>query len=120
MNDSGVGGMVRTGAMLENDAGMMVLSIGRSATDDADSAMEICGMWLCFRVELRGPEILLAAARMDAADEWDVLLRAADTEAGWVTLRDVINALETHGIKSLERPIEAWDGFDGASGWVIA
>jgi hypothetical protein len=116
--DSGLGGMVRAGAMLENDAGMLVLSIGRDPTDDVDSAMEVCGAWLCFRVTLRGPEILLAAARMDAADEWDLLLRSPDNEVGWVTLRGVINALETHGIKSLERPIEAWDGFD-ASGWVI-
>jgi hypothetical protein len=46
-------------------------------------------------------------------------LRSPDTEVGWQTVRDVVRALEVHGVKSLARPIEAWDGFDGASGWVI-
>jgi hypothetical protein len=117
MSGTGLSGMINTGAMLETEHGMTVLSIGDAT--DVDSAMEICATWLCFRVTLRGPEIQLAAARMDAGDEWDLLLRAPDSPAGWVTLRGVIGALERHGIKNLQRPVEAWDGFDGASGWVI-
>ena len=58
---------------------------------------------------------------MDTASAgWDLLLRITDDGPGWATTRGVVSALETHAIKSLKRPIEAWDGFDGASGWVIA
>jgi hypothetical protein len=103
--------------MLETEHGLMVLSIG--GADDADSAMEVYGFRLAYRVTLRGPEIQLAAVPMDGVDAWDLLLRAPDSPAGWVTLRGVIGALETHKITNLTRPIEAWDGFDGASGWVI-
>jgi hypothetical protein len=66
------------------------------------------------------PWLLLSAEEMDTVPAPDLLLRCADSPAGWATVRGVLNALETHAIKSLARPIEAWDGFDGASGWIIA
>ena len=92
---------------------METLALGRSATDDADSVLEIAGTWLLFRVALHGPEARLAASPMDAAAAPETLLRSPDTAAGWQTIRKLIGTLETHGIRSLVRPIEAWDGYDG-------
>ena len=106
-------------AAFENDLGMETLSIGRGALSGEDSVLEIAGRWLCYRVALRGAEARLAACLMDAAAAPETLLRAPDTAAGWKTVHDVVRALEVHKIKSLERPIEAWDGFDGANCFVI-
>jgi hypothetical protein len=116
---TGIRAMIDLAVALEDRFGMETLALGRSATDDADSALEIAGTWLLFRVALHGPEVRLAAVLMDSAAAPETLLRSPDTAAGWQTVHDVVRALEVHKIKSLERPIEAWDGFDGAAGWVI-
>jgi hypothetical protein len=116
---TGVRAMIDIAVWLEDRFGMETLALGRSATDDADSVLEIAGTWLLFRVALHGPEARLAASPMDAAAAPETLLRSPDTAAGWDTVRRLIAALETHGIRSLVRPIEAWDGYDGANGFVI-
>jgi hypothetical protein len=53
--------------------------------------------------------VTVAAQPMDTGAAPDLLLRAADNPAGWRTMRGAIAALERHEIKSLERPIEAWE-----------
>ena len=116
---TGLSAMVHAAAAFENDLGMETLSIGRGALSDEDSVLEIAGRWLCYRIALHGPEVRTAAALMDTAAAPETLLRSPDTAAGWATVRGVVSALETHQIKSLARPIEAWDGFDGVGGWVI-
>ena len=111
--------MVHAAAAFENDLGMETLSIGRGTLSGEDSVLEIAGRWLCYRVALRGAEARLAACLMDAAAAPETLLRSPDTAAGWATVRGVVRALEVRGVKSLARPIEAWDGFDGENGFVI-
>jgi hypothetical protein len=116
---TGIRALIDLAAFLEDQFAMETLALGRSVTDDADSVLEIAGTWLLFRVALHGPEVRLAAALMDTAAAPETLLRSPDTAAGWKTVHDVVRALEVHQIKSLERPIEAWDGYDGANGFVI-
>jgi hypothetical protein len=115
---TGVRELIDLAVALEDEFGMETIALGR-ADDDADSVLEIAGRWLCYRIALYGPEARLAATPMDAAAAPETLLRSPDTATGWQTVKGVVNALEVHKIKSLERPIEAWDGYDGASGWVI-
>ena len=69
-----------------------------------------------------GSGLVLTAARAEALVPCEVkatppAIRAATTRQGGV--RKLIAALETHGITSLARPIKAWDGYDGANGFVI-
>jgi len=76
--------MIRTALWFENNLDATeLISIGRSATDDADCVMEVAGRWLCYRIALHGVEVHLAAALMDAAAPPDLLLRDKDTAAGW-------------------------------------
>jgi hypothetical protein len=56
---------------------------------------------------------------MDGDGAYQTLLRSRDDAPGWRTVRQLITALEKHGVRSLRRPIEAWDGHDGANGFVI-
>jgi hypothetical protein len=56
---------------------------------------------------------------MDGDGAYQTLLRSRDDAGGWRDVRKLIAALETHRIRSLTRPIAAWDGYDGANGFVI-
>ena len=118
VSGSGLSAMIRTGASLENEFdSIQVIEIGRGATaPEQDYVMQICGRFLFYTVALYGPQIHLSATLMDAAPAPDLLLRDRDTGSGWRTVRGVIAALERHGIKSLQRPIEAGTG---EFGWVI-
>jgi hypothetical protein len=99
--------MIDLAVALEDRFGMETLALGRSATDDADSVLEIGGTWFLFRVALHGPEVRTAATLMDAADPPQTLLRAPDTEAGWDTAQRLVASLERNGVRSLQRPIKA-------------
>jgi hypothetical protein len=118
MSGSGLSAMIRIGAELEHQfSSIEVIEIGRPATDrEQDFAMQVCGRFLFYTVALAGPQIHLSAQPMDTGDPPDLLLRAADNENGWQTVRGVVSALERHEIKSLARPIEAGTG---EFGWVI-
>lgn len=65
MDDSGLGGMVRSAAWLDAVAGLEVLSIGRSAITREDCAMELSGSQLLIRVALRGSWIWVSACGLD-------------------------------------------------------
>jgi hypothetical protein len=121
MSGSGLPAMIHTGAQIANEfSSIEVIAIGAPPTAPAgDCTMEVCGQFLCYTVALYGPEIRLSAQPMDTGDALDLLLRSRDNAAGWETVRGVISALERHEIQSLARPIEAWDGRDGANGFVI-
>ena len=107
MDDSGIGGMVRTGAWLDSVVGMEVLSIGRSAITRDDSAMELSGSQLLIRVALRGSWIWISACGLDEPERLEFLFNVGDGPPGWITVRRFIQALERSGLKSLkERPIE--------------
>jgi hypothetical protein len=101
MDDSGVGGMVRTGAWLDYTAGMEVLSIGRSAIDKEDCVMELSGRSLFFRIALRGGWIWISATGMDEADQPELLFNIGDGPEGWIVVRRFCQALERSGITSL-------------------
>ena len=119
MGGSGISAMINVGATLELEfENLIVVSIGRPAVGDEDDCeMQIYGAQLAYRITLRAGGVTLGAALMDSAEgAWDLLLRAADNPAGWQTVRGLIAALERHGVKSLERPIEAGTG---EFGWVI-
>ena len=79
---TGIRAMIDAAVWLEDQFGMETIALGRSAVDDADSALEIGGAWLLFRLALHGPEVRTAACLMDAADPPQTLLRTPDTEAG--------------------------------------
>jgi hypothetical protein len=64
-------------------------------------------------------EVRTAAALMDGDGAYQTLLRSRDDAPGWQTVRKLIAALETHGITSLARPTKAWDGYNGANGFVL-
>ena len=99
---------------------METIALGRAAVDDADCVLETGGRHLAYRVALHGDgEVRTAAALMDGDGAYQTLLRTGDNPGGWQMIRKLIAALETHGITSLARPIKAWDGFDGANGFVI-
>ena len=118
---SGLSAMINAGAALEHEVdSIQVIEIGRPATaPEQDFTMQVCGRFLSYTIALYGPQIHLSAQPMDVGDPPDLLLRTGDNENGWQTVRGVIAALETHGITSLARPIKAWDGYDGANGFVI-
>jgi hypothetical protein len=114
---SNLSALINFGASIANELELEPIAIGR-AEDNADS-LELAGRHLLYRVAIYGNEVRLGASRMDCAAPPETLLRSPDTAAGWKTVHDVVRALEVHKIKSLERPIEAWDGFDGANGFVV-
>ena len=115
MSGSGLSALIYCGAWLANEFDLEVLTCGRAA-NDADSVLELCDRFLFFTISLNVTGVTLAAQPMDTGDGPDLLLRTSDNENGWQTTRGVIAALERHGIKSLERPIEAGTG---EFGWVI-
>jgi hypothetical protein len=115
---TGIRAMIDAAVWLEDQFGMETIALGRSAVDDADSALEIGGAWLLFRLALHGPEVRTAACLMDAADPPQTLLRTPDTEAGWDTAQRLVASLERHAVRSLQRPIESGEpGVDGDA-WV--
>ena len=116
MGGSGLSAMIQTGAWLGNEFDMEAIACGRGATSDEDCVLQICGRFLFFTITLRAGGVTVAAQPMDSGAAPDLLLRAADNPAGWQTVRGLIAALERHGVKSLERPIEAGTG---EFGWVI-
>ena len=119
MGGSGLPAMIQAGAWLGDEFDMEAIACGRGESDADCAVLEICGRFLFFTITLRVDGVTVAALPMDTGAAPDLLLRAADNPAGWRTMRGVIAALERHEIKSLERPIEAWDGHDGANGFVI-
>jgi hypothetical protein len=106
MTDSGISGMVRSGAWCDIVVGTEVLSIGRSADSQEDCAMELSGRQLLFRIALRGGWIWISACGMDEPDLPQFLFNIADGPSGWTTVRKFVQALERSGVTSLkERPI---------------
>ena len=107
MDDSGLGGLIRTGAWCDSVVGTEVLFIGRSVNSLADCTMDVAGSELLICVSLRGGRIWLSACGMDKADPPELIFNIGDTPSGWVLVRKFIQALERSGIKSLKgRPIE--------------
>lgn len=117
---TGVRALIDLAAALEDRFGMEMLALGRSATDDADSVLEIEGTWLLLRVALHGPEVRTAACLMDAADPPQTLLRTPDNEAGWDTAQRLVASLERNGVRSLQRPIKSGEPGKVGDAWVIA
>jgi hypothetical protein len=115
---TGIRAMIDIAVWLEDQFGMETIALGRSATDSADSALEIGGAWLLFRIALHGDEIRTAAAPMDTAAAPETLLRSPDDQNGWQVMRRLIGALERNGIKSLARPIAVGEPGDPDC-WVI-
>jgi hypothetical protein len=107
MRDSGVAGMVRTGAWLDTVVGTEVLSIGRAALERADCTMELVGSQLLIRISLLGGWVWVAACGLDEGEPPEPLFNIGDTEQGWITVRGFCQALERSGIRSLHpRPIQ--------------
>ena len=118
--DSGVSGMVRSAAWLDNRLGVEVLSIGRSATGPEDCALELCGSQLLVRVTLQGGWIWVSACSLDEGETPEPLFNIGDGHSGWTTVRSFVMALERSGITSLkERPIHIGND-SGPDSWTIA
>ena len=114
--------MIRCGAALElePDVALETLAIGQAPNSLAGSyELETAGKHLCYTVAIRGEQVLVSAALMDAAGEPEVLLRTRDAEAQWLVVFRVICALEKSGVQSLARPIEAISPDGPESSWVI-
>ena len=107
MRDSGLSAMIRTAAQLTIDfPGLEVITLGGSETNvDAEAELQLGGRWLLFRILLCG-EIRLSVALMDGVENPQTILRSPDTAAGWSTTHKLIAAMETHEVRSLQRPIE--------------
>ena len=116
---AGIRALIDLAASLEDQFAMETLALGRSATDDADSALEIAGRWLLYRIALHGPEVRLAASLMDGIAPPETLLRSPDSDPGWDTVRRLAASLERNAIQSLQRPIEVGEPPD-PDAWVIA
>ena len=115
---SGLGAAIQVAAQLSLDfPDMEVLSLAEAQASDADAELELGGRWLLYHVLLCG-EIRLAVALMDGIESPQTILRSPDTPGGWDVMRRLIAAMETHGVKSLERPIEVGTPGDDNS-WVI-
>ena len=97
---------------------MEVLSLGRSATSDADCELELGGRWLVYHVLLCG-EIRLAVGLMDSIEGPQTILRSPDSPAGWDVLNRLIRAMEEHQVRDLSRPIEVGTPGDDPDAWVI-
>jgi len=111
--------MIHLGAQLENDLGMEVIAIARPATAPAeDYVMEVCGAFLFFTVAYTPARSTWPATPMDAGNAPALLLRSRDDEPGWTTTDRLIRAMEEHGTRSLERPIEIGYG-EGPDCWLI-
>ena len=88
MDDSDVGGMVRSGAWCDDRLRMEVLSIGRGALDREDSCtMELAGRQLFVRVILDEGWIWVHATSMDEGDAPQLLFKIGDDPTGWTTIR---------------------------------
>ena len=118
----GLSAAIQMAAQLEIDfPGMEVLSLGRSATSDAEAELQIGGRFLLYHVLLCG-EIRLAVTLMDGIQGPQPILRVADTAAGWDVLDRLIRSMETYETADLSRPICVGDPLvhDPRSCWVIA
>jgi hypothetical protein len=117
MGNSGLSAAIQMAAQLSLDfPEMEVLSLGRSATSDAEAELELGGCWLLYDVLLCG-ELRLAVALMDGIESPQTILRSPDTQAGWDVVNRLIRAMETHQVRDLSRPIEV--GPIGPDGFVI-
>lgn len=67
----------------ENELSMEVLSLSKSALQEDDCVMELCGQWLAYRVSLRGCFVSLHSHSMDRGEEPILLLTVGDDQAGW-------------------------------------
>ena len=118
--DSGVSGMVRTAAWLDNRLGVEVLNIGRSATGPEDCALELCGSQLLVRVTIQGGWLWVNACSLDQGEAPELLFNVGDGHQGWTDVRRFVMALERSGIRSLEeRPIHIGNE-TGPDSWLIA
>ena len=106
MSNSGLSAAIQMAAQLSLDfPEMEVLSLGRSATNDADAELELGSRWILYDVLLCG-EIRLAVALMDGIESPQTILRSPDSPAGWDVMKRLVGAFEKAETKSLERPIE--------------
>jgi hypothetical protein len=107
--------MVQCASWLENNLGVSVLSIDRQGFDPANSCtLEVCGRHRFYVVRLDGGFVFLSAQLMDAGGPPEILLTAADGEAGWKTVSRLIAGLERNEVQSLQKPIEFGEGSNGS------
>jgi hypothetical protein len=107
VKDSGVGGLVRTAAWLDHNAGMEVLSLGRSALSLDDCTLELAGSQLLVKISIKGTWIWISASALDSGEAPELICSFGDGEAGWTETRRLILALERSGIRSLHpRPLQ--------------
>ena len=60
---------------------------------------------LCYSIAIRREQVFVGASLVDSIGRPQTLLRAPDTEAGWLFVFRFVSALEKHGVRSLTRPI---------------
>ena len=91
---SGVAAMVHAATWCDDQLGLDVLSIGRSADNlIEDCVLEMCGKWLAYRVALRGGWVFLKAQLCDAGGEPELLFNAGDGASGWKLVCRLVAAL---------------------------
>jgi hypothetical protein len=120
---TGLGAAIQMTARLELDfPGLMVLSIGRSATSDANTLLELGGRWILYEVLLLFGEVRLALALMDGVKAPEPILRSPDTVEGWDVVGRLIRSVETNEVRSLRRPIQVGNPVldDPRNCWMIS
>ena len=98
-----------------------MMSVGRRALDRQNSfVVELSGRFLGYQIQTDNSGLFLRLREMDAADEWLPVLSLLDTSKSWRVVYSLVAKLEKHEIKSLAKPVQIGEVFDGPDCIVIS
>lgn len=111
----------RCSVHLQDNFDLEVDFLGRRGLDRENSfTLEMSGRHLAYHIQHDNGFVFVMLREMDSVGEWKCVLSVADTPKSWETIYKLIADLETHEVKSLEKPIQIGNSFDGPDCTVIS